>query len=481
MLLETSYFVGRKTELALLKPFLQKKTASLIVVKGRRRVGKSRMVEEFARNRTFYKFTGLAPVQGVSAQTQRDEFARQLSEQLNVPFIESTDWGTLFALLGRLVQNDQIIMLFDEISWMAHDDDTFLSKLKNAWEDYYKKNSRLILILCSSVSTWIEKNIISSTGYFGRLSWTLHLDPLPLHDCYAMLKAQGFTTTNMEIFKILAVTGGVPWYIEQMDAKLTADENIKRQCFTAGGVLEKDFDLIFHELFSKRDSIYKTIILTLENGPIDFNTVSIKANYPKSGRLSDYLDDLIKAGFVNKDETWSLKTGRKLSLYHYRLSDNYLRFYLKYILPKKPDIEKNRVQSFQLSSLSGWETIMGLQFENLVVNNRHELYSALNIKPEDVVYDNPYFQNKTKKQDGCQIDFLIQTKINILYVVEVRFSKNHIGSKVISDVKEKIQNINLPKNMVCLPVLVHVNGVSEQVLNGSYFHAIIDFGDYLTT
>jgi AAA+ ATPase superfamily predicted ATPase len=476
---ENSQFVGRKAELALLKPFLDKKTASLLVIKGRRRVGKSRLVEEFAKHATFYKFTGLAPVKGITAQTQRNEFARQLSEQLKVPLFETTDWAALFSLLGRFVQNNRVIILFDEISWMAHDDDTFLSKLKNSWEDYYKKNPRLILILCGSISTWIEENIISSTGYFGRISWTMNLEPLPLPDCYAMLKSLGFNTTYHEIFKILSVTGGIPWYLEQMNGKLTADENIKRQCFTSGGILVNDFDLIFHELFIKRDEIYKKIITAVSNSPIDYDSISTKTKYPKSGRLSAYLDDLIQAGFITKDETWSLKTGKALDLYHYRLSDNYLRFYLKYILPKKSHIEKKRIETIQLSAISGFESIMGLQFENLVINNRFSLYQSLNINPADVVYDNPYFQTTTKNQDGCQIDFLIQTKINTLYVIEIKFSRNPMGLKIIESVKEKIKRLNLPKQMVCIPVLIHVNGVTDQLVAENYFYSIIDFGSFL--
>ena len=98
-----------------------------------------------------------------------------------------------------------------------------------------------------------------------------------------MLKAQGFKTTDHEIFKLLSVTGGIPWYIEQMDAKLSADNNIKRQCFTPGGVLVDDFDLIFHELFVKRDEIYKKIILALANSPVDYKTISAKTKYPQSG------------------------------------------------------------------------------------------------------------------------------------------------------------------------------------------------------
>lgn len=474
-----SKFVGRRSELAQLKPFLDKKSASLLVMKGRRRVGKSRLVEEFAKNSIFYKFTGLAPVKGVTAQVQRNEFARQLSEQLHLPLLETTDWGVLFALLGRVVQEKKIVILFDEVSWMAHGDDTFLSKLKNAWEEHFKKNPRLILILCSSVSTWIEENIISSTGYFGRVSWTMNLEPLPLKDCYDMLKSLGFKTTHHEIFKILAVTGGIPWYLEQMDGKLTADENIKRQCFTLGGILVNDFDLIFHELFVKRDEIYKKIIIALSNSPINYDTVSEKTKYPKSGRLSSYLEDLIQAGFVTKDETWSLKTGTAIDLWLYRLSDNYLRFYLKYILPKRPQIQKKRIETISLSALPGWESIMGLQFENLVVSNRFDLYRCLNINPADVVYDNPYFQTTTKIQLGCQIDFLIQTRLNTLYVIEIKFSKNQIGLNVVESVKEKINRLNLPKNMVCIPVLVHVNGISEQLVAENYFYSIIDFGSFL--
>lgn len=472
-------FVGRAEELTQMQPFLDKKTASLLVVKGRRRVGKSRLAEEFAKGSTFYKFSGLAPVSGVTAQDQRDEFARRISEQFDVPQLKAQDWSELFALLGKLLGQSRVVLLFDEISWLAHGDDTFLSKLKNAWEDYFKPNSQLVFILCGSISTWIEKNIISSTGYFGRLSWVLHLNPLPLKDSCELLKAQGFKTTDQEVFKLLSVTGGIPWYIEQMDAGRTAVENIQRQCFTQGGILANDFDLIFHELFIKRDEIYKRIVLALSGPPIDYQTISEKTKYPKSGRLTEYLEDLEKAGFISKDQTWSLRTGKLLELYQYRLSDNYLRFYLKYISPRKKHIEQGRLTTMALSSTTGWDTIMGLQFENLVVNNRHELYKTLRINPGDVVYDNPYFQRKTRQQEGVQVDFLIQTRHNTLYVIEVKFSKNKVGRGVIDAVKEKIEKIKSAKNMVFLPVLVHVNGVTAAVEEENYFYDIVPFAGFL--
>jgi len=472
-------FIGRATEMAELTDFLQKKTASLIVIKGRRRVGKSRLIEEFAKGSTFYKFTGLAPVDGVTAQSQRNEFARQLSGLTGLPEIQTDDWSKLFALLAREVRSDRVIILLDEISWMAHDDATFLSKLKNFWDDHFKKNPKLLLIVCGSVSTWIEDNIISSKAFFGRISWKMHLDPLPLSDCNKMLNAQGFKYSPYEKFKILCVTNGIPWYIEQIQSQYNADENIKRQCFNRSGTLYEEFDLIFRDMFEKRDYLYKEIILALKDGPTSYDEISSKAGYPKSGRLTQYLKDLIEAGFVKKDFTWSIKTGKAISLNHYRISDNYIRFYLKYITPRVEAIEKQRINAINLTSLAGWETTMGLQFENLVINNRHEFYNKLNIDPADILFDNPFFQNKTTRQKGCQIDFLIQTKFNTLFLFEIKFSKNLIKLAVVESVKEKIRRLNLPRNYSVLPVLVHVNGIADSILEEDYFYSITDFSDFL--
>lgn len=356
--MQSDKFIGREDEVAQLESFLKKKTASLIVVKGRRRVGKSRLIEKFSENQHYYKFTGLAPDGNITAQDQRDEFTRKLSEQTDLPEIKVDDWGKLLTLFAREVTSGRVIIFFDEISWMAADDKTFLGKLKNVWEDHFKKNNKLILILCSSVSTWIEKNIISSTGYFGRISWTLSLDPLPLHDCNKMLESQGFKASAQEKFKILSVTGGIPWYIEQMQGQYNADENIKRQCFTQGGVLVEDFNKIFHELFEKRDGIYKKIIEVLADGVLSYDDIAMQANYPKSGRLTEYLNNLTQAGFITQDYTWSLTSGKSMTISRYRISDNYIRFYLRYIAPRQTQIANKRIKTINLSSLPGWASII---------------------------------------------------------------------------------------------------------------------------
>ena len=196
-------------------------------------------------------------------------------------------------------------------------------------------------------------------------------------------------------------------------------------------------------------------------------------------RRNKYLDDLIKAGFIQRDFTWYLENGKEGKLSRYRLSDNYLRFYLKYIAPNMSKIEKGIFSSSSLTRFPCWENIMGLQFENLVVHNHKTVWKLVGISPEEVVMDGPFFQNPTKKQPGCQIDYMIQTRFHNLYLCEIKFSKNLIGKKIIEEMEEKRKRLKVPRNFSIRPVLIHVNGVEESVVDEGYFDKVIDFGQLL--
>ena len=122
---------------------------------------------------------------------------------------------------------------------------------------------------------------------------------------------------------------------------------------------------------------------------------------------------------------------------------------------------------------------MGIQFENLVINNFHKIYQLLRLNPSEVIYDNPYFQRATLTHPGCQVDYLIQMKFGTLYLFEIKFSKEPIGLEIIKEMELKCQNIARPKGYSIRPILIHVNGVSEALLESEYFASIIDFGQFL--
>lgn len=477
-----SQFIGRQAELERLKKLISKKTASFVVVKGRRRVGKSRLVEEFSKNfDCYYKFEGLAPEEHITAKDQLDEFSRQISRQFKTANATYSDWSDALWAVGERVQTGKILLFFDEISWMGDDEPTFLGKIKSFWDNQLNKNNKLVFIVCSSVSSWIEKNLLSSTAFVGRVSLTLSVEELPLSDC------DRFWPNNIsayEKFKVLSVTGGIPKYLEEINPKISAEENIRQLCFTDGALLVNEFPRIFSDVFMRESKFYETIVNILASGAKESLAIqaeiSKQSNYQQYGRVSEYLWELEEAGFIRRDYTWNIKTGEDSRLSKYRLQDNYLRFYLKYIRKNLAKIERGAFVLKSLSLLSEWNTIMGFQFENLVLNNRKTIHKLLNIKPDEIINENPFFQNKTKRTPGCQIDYMIQTKFGCLYVCEIKFNKYEIDSSIIEKVKNKISALKFPSGFSYRPVLIHVNGVSKKVIDSDYFSNIIDMSELLS-
>ena len=470
-------FIGRQEELALLRGLFEKDSASLAVIYGRRRIGKSRLVEEFGRQMRMITFSGLPPQPHTTLQSQLDEFSQQMSRQFNIPKLFFSEWGDAFNELARQTKNGQIIIFLDEITWLGSCDPDFLGKLKNTWDLIFKKNDRLILIICGSVSSWIYENILSNTGFYGRLSLKIHLKELPIADCAQFWHLHNQAISSHEKLKILAVTGGIPKYLEEIKPGYSAEENIKQLCFLESGLLFNDFDYIFSALLQRKSGYYEEIITLLKENHWEQAELFKQLKIESGGFISSYLDELVVSGFLDRDYTWQIKTGHISKLSQYRLSDNYLRFYLKYIQPNLQKIRQGQFKHHSLTALTGWTVMMGLQIENLVLNNRHEIKKRLGIYPDEVVYDNPYFQRKTARQKGCQIDYMIQTKFGTLYLCEIKFSRYLIRKDIIQEVQEKIQAMSVPRNFSIKPVLIHASEIHDEVRESDFFVKILDLNN----
>lgn len=301
--MKTQGFIGRKQELAILKRFLKRSIASLLVVKGRRRIGKSRLIDEFCKNERHYIFAGVAPTSKTTQQSQLDEFSGQLGLAFGLSGLNSDNWNTLFWLLAQQTQVGRVVIVLDEISWMGSEDPDFLGKLKNAWDLHFKKNPELVLVLCGSQSAWIDKNILLGTGFVGRISHTLSLEELSLSECNEFWNHQRDHFSSYDKFKILSVTGGFPKYLEEIEPQYSAEENIRNLCFTRGSFLAKKFKQIFSDLFGKRSEKYRKIVHLLVQGNLDYGDICERLGVQKSGWVSEHLNDLVLSGFISRDHT----------------------------------------------------------------------------------------------------------------------------------------------------------------------------------
>lgn len=474
-------FFGRKEELDRLSRLKRLKKAALVVIKGRRRIGKSTLVQEFAKKKRFISLSGLPPATGMSSQKQRDEFADQLCIQLALPRVTFLTWSDAFRFLSSHIKaQEEICVLFDEISWMGGLDPSFLGSLKTWWDQEGCKKEGLVLILCGSISIWIEENILQSTGFVGRITLIIHLKPLSLQESLLFLRQKGFAGSLYEMLKILSVTGGVPWYLDLIDPKESADQNIYELCFERANQLINEFQTIFHDLFERKGEPYRKILNLLVDGMKTQQQIRKSLKLDQGGNLSYQLKNLVAAGFISEHYQWSIKTCTVGKQKVYRLSDCFLRFQLKYVEPNRERIEQGSYKKAAIGKLPGWDSIMGFQLESLLLLNRELLFQALGIDPGVVVYDNPFIQNSTIRQSGCQIDYLIQTKMNNLIICEFKFSKNELSASILKELKQKSDALAVPKGFGKALALFHTGGVSPKIEESPLLYRVIDLRDLLS-
>lgn len=194
------------------------------------------------------------------------------------------------------------------------------------------------------------------------------------------------------------------------------------------------------DIFSTRHESYKKIVEILVGGPATQEEIHQKTGIARGGYLTECVEELIMAGIISRHYTWGINTAKESTLSQFRLRDNYIRFYLKYIEKNLGKIEVGHFSDIDVASLPGWQSIMGLQFENLVLNNRKYLIDILNIRPSHIIADNP---------------------------------------SVIEQVQEKIKRLKYPKGYAVLPILIHINGVSQTIEDSDFFYQIIDFSQLL--
>ena len=158
-------FFGREEQIEQLEGLLRKRTASLVTCRGRRRIGKSTLIEVFAERAgcRFIKIEGRRPRPSFTNDDELMTFAQQLASQTSAETTPPSSWLDAFRRLNSQISDDEsTVVLLDEVSWLAHYDKCFSEDLKIFWDNLFKKHDRLMLVLCGSVSSWLRDNIIDS-------------------------------------------------------------------------------------------------------------------------------------------------------------------------------------------------------------------------------------------------------------------------------------------------------------------------------
>lgn len=317
-------FIGREAELKFLEDKYQDGRGQLIVLYGRRRVGKTETLREFCKGKphVFYSCTQSTD------KVQLVKFS-QLMLKEDIPardyITEFADWEKAFhAILDLPYGDSKKLIVIDEFPYMCKGNDSIPSILQNLW-DSELKDANVMVILCGSAMSFIEKELLAEKNpLYGRATGIYKMEAMGFYD------AARFFPDYSPRDKVLtyAVLGGIPHYLNQFDPKKSLGENIKRNILTKGSVLYSEVDFLLHQEL-RETPIYNSIIEAVALGNTKLSDISQKAMIDSTSKTSVYLRNLIELGIVEREFSVDVKLKEKVNASRgvYCLTDNFFRFW----------------------------------------------------------------------------------------------------------------------------------------------------------
>ena len=459
-------FTGRDKELELLGNKYNSKKSELLIVYGRRRVGKTVLIKTFLNNKKKNSISFEA-VESEHSNVQIINLANEIISFLNDKYIDKSSfksWDSVFSyltdkILSNKKRKNKFVLFFDEFQWMASSRNRLVSIVKYFWDNYWKDNN-VMLILCGSIASFMVKKVIKSKALYGRISTEILLKGLKPNEAIKIFRNK---RSKVEVLKYLLLFGGIPKYLEEIDLTRSFNYNINSLCFSSNSFMIAEVEKIFYSQF-KEGTTYIRIVKFLKNNLLTQSEISSKLNRKSGGSLKEYLQNLENAemikGFNSFDKNWKKKYLK------YRLTDEFLNFNFKYIEPNNDIIsESNNNKLFELLIKDSFTIWMGFAFERFCVKNAMYIAEKLGFSDEVISYG-PYFSKSEKK---FQIDLIYKRADNIITVCEVKYHSKEISASIIKDMEQKLSLLNTPKGFTIEKALISLYGQSKQLKESEYF------------
>ncbi|MFH1653315.1 MAG: ATP-binding protein [Pseudomonadota bacterium] len=465
-------FIGREYELRLMREEYEKPNSSLVVVYGRRRVGKTRLITEFYKDKNIWKFDG---IENENKPTQIKRILEQLSSFSGnniYATIRCNDWIELLKIIDQAISQSpekyNKTIFFDEFQYMASRQTELVAAVKWAWDNLWQDKHGFTLVLCGSVASFMINNVVKSSSLYGRVKLEICLQPLSIPEVSEFF---GGKKAIREICDLYMFCGGVPEYLLQINPDDAVYQNIAKLGFTKDGYFVHEFDRIFKDIF-REEKIYKQIVLLLSKyKSLKIPELTDELNVSGGGGFVDYMENLETAGFVksiiplNKAEDSRLK--------RYRLFDEYLLFYFKFVYPNLKRIKDNTDQNFGLEVLKGrrYKSWSGFAFERLCLKHIPLISKVLKIDQLIKNYG-AYFDRGSNTKDGVQIDLMFERYDPVITICEIKYYDGPIGKWIIKDVEKKVALIGKTDKSL-EKVLITTNGITKDLEDMNYFSKVI--------
>lgn len=421
-------FINRTNELNMLKKQYQQEEAAFVVIYGRRRIGKSTLIQEFCKDKKCISFLATEENETENRNTFKAKVANALDHQLLVA--SNIDrWEPVFEVIAQYCETakERLIVVLDEFQYLGKANPAFPSILMSIWDEKLK-NKNIMLILCGSLINMMTSQVLCyDSPLYGRRTAQKKLQQIPFKHYHEFISE----LTMEEQIERYAVTGGVPKYIELFQNKEDIYESIRDNVLDSSSFLYEEPEFLLRKEVSEVGS-YFSILKTIAAGNHKLGNISAALNIKQSG-LSKYLATLCDLDILEREVPITEENPEKSKKGLYFIKDNFIRFWFRFVFPYRDLLE------------AGQEEFVLQKLKQSFIDN-HVSYVYENICREmvwDMNGENMMFNRVGRWWDkDTEIDIVAYDSNgeDILFG-ECKYSKNPKGIEILADLKGKAKGV----------------------------------------
>ena len=421
--------IGRQREVKELNRLYDRNQAELVAVYGRRRVGKTYLVDETFSGRITFRHAGLSPSEQEPVgllRAQLDHFYNSLELHGMERCEKPKSWLDAFLLLEKYLQKmddgTRQVVFLDELPWLDTPKSGFVQAFEGFWNTWACHRKNLMVIVCGSANSWIlDKLVNNHGGLYNRVTYEIKLAPFTLRECEEYYQSRNVRLSRYDIAQSYMIFGGIPYYLGYMDGEKSLAQNVNAAFFTRGARLRNEFDRLFDSVFVNPEAAKAIVRLLYErNAGYTRKELVEKLGIHDGGRLTRHLNALLAGDFIIKYVPFGF--GKREE--HYKLTDPFCLFYLRFVKENREVNEHFWQQNVTSQQLAIWR---GFAFENVCFNHISQIKRALGIS--GVISSASAWSKRHDDEAGMQIDLLLTRNDNVVNMCEIKF---YSGDFVVS-------------------------------------------------
>lgn len=471
--------IGRKQEQRELFDLYKSSGAEFVAVYGRRRVGKTFLVDETLGSHITIRHAGLSPIDDNGKRNMlKDQLKHFYHSLLSQGMKKSkcpSSWLEAFFMLEMYLQSidngSRQVVFLDELPWMDTPRSGFVTALEGFWNGWACHRHNFMLVVCGSATSWILDNLINNHGgLYGRVTYEIKLSPFTLKECEEFFQSRDIKLSRYDIVQSYMMLGGIPYYLSYFQKGLSLAQNIDRLFFTSNAKLREEYDRLFSAVFTNPEDMKRIVeLLSTKHAGFTRQEILQKTGIDDSGSATKMLKALEVSDFILKYVPFG--TGKRNETY--KLTDPFCLFYQHWVVGQDKVNPDFWMLSQQSQSVTSWR---GIAFEEVCLSHIQQIKAALGISGVSST-QSAWALHGDDEKEGTQIDLLISRKDNVINMCEMKFCGDDF--KVTKAYERKLAHRQIvlsemiSRRTVIHPVLITTYGLTYNEYSGSFLHTII--------